>query len=77
MESDDRKFWFPAKVSGFGWSLPCCWQGWLVLIGYLILVLGGLYLIGPSSHRGLCYGYFIGLTVLLIVIAWVKGEKLS
>jgi hypothetical protein len=24
-----RKIWFPAKRYGWGWGLPCCWQGWV------------------------------------------------
>jgi hypothetical protein len=25
-----RRYWFKAKSTGFGWSLPLTWQGWVV-----------------------------------------------
>jgi hypothetical protein len=38
----DRKVWFPAKTYGYGWGLPCCRQGWLVVLGYVTLAVGGI-----------------------------------
>ncbi|MHB9027575.1 MAG: hypothetical protein ACYC9O_02280 [Candidatus Latescibacterota bacterium] len=76
-ESRDREPWFPARTGGTGWDLPHCWQGWTVIIGCLALLFGGIYLIDPSIHRGLCYGYLFGLTVLLILIIWAKSGKSS
>lgn len=73
-ESQDRRVWFPAKRYGYGWGWPCRWQGWLVLVGYLILVFGGIFFIEPSSHPGWYMGYVTGLSVLLCVVCRIKGE---
>jgi hypothetical protein len=32
--------WFAPKRYGYGAGLPIAWQGWTLLIGYVILVLG-------------------------------------
>jgi len=77
MESHDRKAWFPAKSYGYGWGLPCRWQGWMALILYAVCLICGLRIIDRSLHRGLYYGFFIALTALLILVIWVKGEKPS
>ena len=28
-------YWFKAKSTGFGWSMPLTWQGWIV---YIVLI---------------------------------------
>jgi hypothetical protein len=33
--------WFPAKRYGWGWGLPVAWQGWVVLLAWLALFVGG------------------------------------
>jgi hypothetical protein len=30
-----KKYWFPAKRYGWGWGLPSCWQGWVVLCTFV------------------------------------------
>jgi hypothetical protein len=29
------KYWLPAKRYGWGWGVPCAWQGWCVLIAHV------------------------------------------
>jgi len=77
MESHDRKAWFPAKSYGYGWGLPRRWQGWLVLILYAVLLIGGVWIIDRSLHPGFYYGFFTTLTAVLILVIWAKGEKPS
>ena len=36
---ENKDFWFPAKEYRFGCGLPVTWQGWMVLLGYLAVVL--------------------------------------
>ncbi len=60
---------------GYGWGFPCCWQGWVVRIAYLLFVFGGSYIIDLSLHSGLYLGYVISLSILLCVVCWMKGEK--
>jgi hypothetical protein len=39
--------WFAAKEAGYGAGLPTAWQGWVLLLAYLGVVLGiGLLLTG-------------------------------
>lgn len=32
--------WFAAKSHGYGAGLPIAWQGWILLAGYLLSLLG-------------------------------------
>ena len=36
--SDDRPEWFAPKRYGFGSSLPIAWQGWVVLLAFILLI---------------------------------------
>lgn len=71
--------WFPAKRFGWGWGFPCCWQGWVVMIGWLIAVMIGLVALlrgEPSPLRfGLVSLFVIAMSGLFIAICWAKGEK--
>lgn len=76
MSVGDRhtRYWFPAKQYGWGWGIPCAWQGWAVLVGYLLLVFGGIVLIDPQ-RRVLAYLLYVALlSALLIAICWRTGE---
>jgi len=75
MQTDDD-IWFPAKKYGYGWGLPRCWQGWVVLGTYIaLLALGGVAFIGTKRAP-----YFVlwltFLSVALIAICTWKGEPL-
>ena len=71
----DFSFWFPAKRYGWGWGPPVRWQGWVVLGLYLALVFGGVYYFkGQRSVLGLLI-YLGGLTVVLMVVVALKGER--
>jgi hypothetical protein len=74
MRSRDPNIWFPAKTYGWGWGLPCAWQGWLVLVCYLALMLGGIFLIQPDAHPVFFAVYTVALSLILIAICWWKGE---
>jgi hypothetical protein len=68
------KYWFPAKRYGWGWSLPSVWQGWVVLVAYQTLVLGGLPIV-RASNGSLVYAIYVAvLTVALLAICWLTGE---
>lgn len=75
MSDNTHKTWFPAKTYGWGWGLPTCWQGWLVLLSYCALLIVGMrYLM--DRHSDTIVALFVtGLTILLIAICWLKGEK--
>jgi hypothetical protein len=69
-----RKYWVPAKRYGWGWGPPSAWQGWAVLVTYLVLVLGGIPLVQAVSGGVVYVAYVIGLTVALVGVCWLTGE---
>lgn len=73
-EPNPPRYWFPAKRYGWGWGLPCTWQGWLVLVGYLGLMVGAARLCPPEKSM---MGFAAAVLVLsagLVAICWWKGE---
>ena len=66
-------YWFPAKRYGWGWGPPCAWQGWVVVVAWILALALGLVLLRRASPLGT--GAFIGaMSVLLILICWLTGE---
>src|SRR5580700_1507309 len=74
MTNDKSKFWFPVKKYGWGWGPPCTLQGWLVIVGWLGLLLAGGFIIAPRNII-LFVAYAVALGVVLLVVVSVKGEK--
>ncbi len=75
MPSDSTpKYWFPAKRYGWGWGPPATWQGWVVFVGYLALVLGGVPFVHVPRGSAIYIAYVLGLTVVLLAICWRTGE---
>jgi hypothetical protein len=73
-EPSEKEIWFPAKRYGWGWGLPCRWQGWVVLgVWLLMIILSALFLM--PSHPWLFEGAVWTLVAALIAICWWKGEK--
>ena len=66
--------WFPAKRYGWGWGLPCAWQGWVVFTLWLLLVCGGGLLLAPA-HVVLYLVSVVVLAIALLIICFLKGEK--
>ncbi|GAA3999328.1 hypothetical protein [Sphingomonas humi] len=63
---DDGPAWFAPKRRGFGSGLPIAWQGWALLIAYILAVLA----LGPVAERSLpaYLSAFTGLTALFMLI---------
>jgi hypothetical protein len=70
--TEDDSFWFEAKRYGLGWTLPVTWQGWLVVLIYLVLLVTGLWAIAVPKYRLI---YAIAISVLLVAVIVWKGEK--
>ncbi len=77
-----EKLWFKAKLYGWGWT-PATWQGWLVVLVYIILI-SALVIMREEAIPGnpdsgsnvLTFALpSIVATILLIAIAYKKGEK--
>lgn len=75
-----KELWFKAKTFGYGWY-PSTWQGWLVTIVYLILFTLSAITFSITSNQNkvnFLIPYIttiLILTITLIIIAKVKGEK--
>ncbi|HTD68305.1 MAG TPA: hypothetical protein VK846_17405 [Candidatus Limnocylindria bacterium] len=69
----EKKIWFPAKKYGRGWGPPHCWQGWLVLAAWFLLLQAGIPLALRSALFFVAYTVF--LSTILIIVCWLKGEK--
>lgn len=72
--SAPKKYWFPAKRYGWGWGLPATWQGWLVLGAYVAGAVALAVGCPPDTHKGVFFSGIVGLSLLLVVICWRKGE---
>jgi hypothetical protein len=65
--------WFPVKTHGWGWGPPRRWQGWVVLIGFVIGIAAGGRL---AAHHPLAYAaYCLTLGAILTGICYWKGEQ--
>jgi len=70
----DNRYWFPAKRYGWGWGPPTTWQGWVITVLWFGALFSGLWIIG--LHRGPVrhVAFVIGMSCVLIVICYWKGE---
>jgi hypothetical protein len=75
MKLNKKRIWFPAKKYGWGWGLPNVWQGWLVILVYILLVLTACIYLLNSAYFGLWILAISVLTLTLIIICFFKGEK--
>jgi hypothetical protein len=72
-----KNIWFKAKRYGWGWT-PSTWQGWLVLVVFLVLVIGNTQRlqVGHATTVPIEFLVETGLLVgVLIGICYWKGEK--
>lgn len=77
MDKNKNKIWFRRKLYGWGW-VPVTWQGWLVTLLYVaLIVLAGLTIDGNSPRSELAFTFIIPvalITVALVRILYRKGE---
>ena len=69
-----KNYWFPSKKYGWGWGAPRVWQGWLVLLGYLVGMIAIFLQVSPSVEPSRFALYVFALSILLVMICWHKGE---
>jgi hypothetical protein len=70
----DTDYWFPAKRYGWGWGPPTTWQGWAVLVAFIILVIAGAVVFPPHRATAAFVGYVVILCIALTGVCWWKGE---
>ena len=75
---NSEHLWFKRKLYGWGWT-PATWQGWLVILVYIVLVALFAFTIDENSSTRVVI--FTGilpvalLTVMLIRVCYKFGEK--
>ena len=69
----EKEIWFREKSLGVGWGLPVHWKGWLVLLGYGLLMSVGGVLLRHTRYPGTVLPYMAALTGILILICVWKG----
>jgi uncharacterized membrane protein YhaH (DUF805 family) len=74
MDTNEKIVWFPAKRYGWGWGVPCAWQGWVVLAVWVALLCATTFLMMPR-HSALWIVSLVVLVAALLVVCFVKGEK--
>lgn len=71
---DEKKYWFPARRYGWGWGAPSTWQGWVALLIYVALMVGGILIWSPVAE-GLMYGiYAVLVSLVFVAVCWITGE---
>ena len=76
MGKEEKDIWFPAKRYGYGWGLPVTWQGWAVLLAYMLLVgLTGFTLTDSPGEVLALIIINVVLIIILFLICMRKGEK--
>ena len=74
--SHKTPYWFKAKRSGYGWGLPCSWQGWAFFAPWLLLCVLTVRELAVRRHA--VYTVALALeAVLLVLVCYWKGEPLS
>ena len=74
MNSQRGKYWFPAKRYGWGWGLPTCWQGALVLVVYAALLGLGIIFLRGEGEVTRFITLFVSINAGLLLMCWLKGE---
>ncbi len=78
LKDNPQGYWFKAKLYGWGWD-PATWQGWLVILGYVVAVaLFALTIDESSPPREIMFTFILPtvlLTATLLRICYKKGEK--
>lgn len=78
IKDNPEKLWFKRKLYGWGWT-PVTWQGWISIIVFLgVVFLLSFRVEETSSTKEVLVRFMLpvlGLTILLIALAYKKGEK--
>lgn len=86
-QKSSNQYWFAAKRYGWGWGRAATWQGWLVYLGFLAVIVSYIIwandkvLTGETSGLSDTAFFVTGLAVVLAVsvpvlvtICLMKGE---
>lgn len=71
---DAKAYWFPRKRFGWGWGLPCAWQGWVVFAAWLAALVALAFAIPPDVHPAAFLAGVVVAALALLAVCWIKGE---
>jgi hypothetical protein len=71
---EQKNYWFPARVYGWGWGFPDSWQGWVVWALFAVGIAANFYFLPPAANGLLHFAVVVGLTFALVIVCWLKGE---
>jgi hypothetical protein len=75
LKNNPKGYWFKRKLYGWGW-IPVRWQGWLVILTWIILLTISVALIQENDHEiGKNFAMIVIFTLVLLFICYKKGEK--
>lgn len=79
LRDNPKGYWFKRKLFGWGWT-PVKWQGWLVVLAYIVSLVLIAFRIDSNSHSVsdtlvTFFLPFIITTGILILICYKTGEK--
>lgn len=72
-ETDDTA-WFAPKRHGYGSGLPIAWQGWALMIGYVLVVIAAAQFIAWDEEVGWIafIALFVPATAAFLYITAIK-----
>jgi len=74
LKDNPKRYWFKRKLYGWGW-IPARPPGWIATIGYLLAIASIVYMMERGLvNEELGFGLFGGVTIALILLAWLTGE---
>jgi uncharacterized membrane protein YhaH (DUF805 family) len=65
--------WFAAKRYGYGWGLPLRWQGWLVMLAYIAVILTAGFTLA-HQHLAAFIAFAVLVSAAFVGICYWKGE---
>jgi hypothetical protein len=80
VKDNPKGLWFKQKMFGWGWT-PVKWQGWLVIVVYVALLIAATKTIDQSAPKDAVPYTFLAIVILLTAalffVTYKKGEKPS
>jgi hypothetical protein len=69
-------YWFRQRRVGWGWGLPCSWQGWAFFIPWLALLIFASFHFMPQRPLAFTATLTV-MALILLAVCHVKGEPLT
>jgi len=66
--------WFARRSSGSGTGLPIAWQGWALLVSYLLLMIGLILTMGAENGSNPALG-IVGMALATSVLVLVARAR--